>query len=113
MYLPVRSRRNRHNEKMGKTPQDADALLRDRGLRSTAQRRAILSMFSGDRSEHLSADEIYAGASQALAGISRATVYATLAEFGEAGLIAAFGTPEPVRYEINLEPHPHFRCDFC
>ena len=98
---------------VGLSLEDADGLLRARGLRSTAQRRAILSMFSGHRTEHLSADEIYAHASHALAGISRATVYATLAEFGEAGLIAAFGTPEPVRYEINLNPHPHFRCDVC
>ena len=30
-----------------------------------------------------------------------------------AGLLAAFGTPEPVRYETNTEPHDHFRCRLC
>ena len=38
---------------------------------------------------------------------------ATLAEFAEAGLLAAFGTSEPVRYETNTEPHDHFRCRLC
>ena len=95
------------------TPQDAGELLRARGLRSTPQRRAILSVFSGGRSEHLSADEIHARASRSLPDLSRATVYATLAEFSELGLLSAFGSPEPVRYENNLESHAHFRCRLC
>jgi methylated-DNA-[protein]-cysteine S-methyltransferase len=36
-----------------------------------------------------------------------------LAEFSELGLLSSFGTPEPVRYETNLEPHAHFRCHLC
>jgi len=40
-------------------------------------------------------------------------VYATLAEFSELGLLAAFGAPEPVRYEINTTRHAHFRCRLC
>jgi Fe2+ or Zn2+ uptake regulation protein/O6-methylguanine-DNA--protein-cysteine methyltransferase len=95
------------------TPEDASELLRARGMRSTPQRRAILSVFGGGRTEHLSADEIYARASEALSGLSRATVYATLAEFSELGLLSAFGSPEPVRYDTNLEPHAHFRCRLC
>jgi Fe2+ or Zn2+ uptake regulation protein/O6-methylguanine-DNA--protein-cysteine methyltransferase len=82
-------------------------------MRSTPQRRAILSVFAGGRTEHLSADEIYARASQSLPELSRATVYATLAEYSELGLLSAFGSPEPVRYETNLEPHAHFRCHLC
>jgi Fe2+ or Zn2+ uptake regulation protein/O6-methylguanine-DNA--protein-cysteine methyltransferase len=95
------------------TPEDAGELLRARGMRSTPQRRAILSVFVGGRTEHLSADEIYARASRALPELSRATVYATLAEFSELGLLSAFGSPEPVRYETDLEPHAHFRCSLC
>jgi Fe2+ or Zn2+ uptake regulation protein/O6-methylguanine-DNA--protein-cysteine methyltransferase len=82
-------------------------------MRSTPQRRAILSVFVGGRTEHLSADEIYARASDAIPELSRATVYATLAEFSELGLLSAFGSAEPVRYEANLEPHAHFRCYLC
>jgi Fur family transcriptional regulator, stress-responsive regulator len=98
---------------MSLSPDDAGELLRARGMRSTPQRRAILSVFVGGRAEHLSADEIYARASGVLSELSRATVYATLAEFSELGLLSAFGSPEPVRYETNLEPHAHFRCSLC
>jgi Fe2+ or Zn2+ uptake regulation protein/O6-methylguanine-DNA--protein-cysteine methyltransferase len=101
------------NEGMSLTPESAGELLRARGMRATPQRRAILSVFENDRDEHLSADEIYARASQSVPELSRATVYATLAEFSELGLLSAFGTPDPVRYEAHLEPHAHFRCRLC
>lgn len=91
----------------------AGELLRARGMRSTPQRRAILGAFGGGRAEHLSADEVYALATRSLPDLSRGTVYATLAEFTEAGLLAAFGAPEPVRYETNTAPHSHFRCRLC
>ena len=92
---------------------DIAELLRGHGMRSTPQRRAILSAFGLDRAEHLSADEVYARASQDVPELSRATVYATLAEFGELGLLSAFGSPEPVRYETKVTPHAHFRCRLC
>jgi methylated-DNA-[protein]-cysteine S-methyltransferase len=82
-------------------------------LRSTPQRRAILAAFRGGPSEHLSADEVHARASQVLPDLGRGTVYATLAEFTELDLLAAFGAPEPVRYETNTESHDHFRCRLC
>jgi methylated-DNA-[protein]-cysteine S-methyltransferase len=88
-------------------------LLRSRGLRSTPQRRAILAAFSGEPNEHLSADEVHARASRSMPDLGRGTVYATLAEFADLGLLAAFGAPEPVRYETNLEDHDHFRCRLC
>jgi Fe2+ or Zn2+ uptake regulation protein/O6-methylguanine-DNA--protein-cysteine methyltransferase len=100
-------------ESVSITPEDAGELLRARGMRSTPQRRAILSVFGGGRTEHLSADEVYAHASRSLPDISRGTVYATLAEFSELGLLSAFGSPEPVRYETNVERHAHFRCHLC
>jgi Fe2+ or Zn2+ uptake regulation protein/O6-methylguanine-DNA--protein-cysteine methyltransferase len=92
---------------------DAARALRQRGLRVTPQRRAILAAFAGAPDEHLSADEVHARASAAVPGVSRGTVYATLAELTELGLVATFGSPEPVRYETNVEPHQHFRCRQC
>jgi Fe2+ or Zn2+ uptake regulation protein/O6-methylguanine-DNA--protein-cysteine methyltransferase len=92
---------------------DVGDALRALGLRSTPQRRAILLAFRGGIAEHLSADEVHARAAQDLPDLGRGTVYATLAEFTEVGLIAAVGTPEPVRYETNTEPHGHFRCRLC
>ena len=91
----------------------AGELLRARGLRSTPQRRAILGAFQGGPTEHLSADEVHARAAESLPDLSRGTVYATLAEFSELGLLSASGAPEPVRYETNTTHHSHFRCRLC
>jgi methylated-DNA-[protein]-cysteine S-methyltransferase len=98
---------------MSRISPNAGDLLRELGLRSTPQRRAILLAFASGAAEHLSADEVHARASRELPDLGRGTVYATLAEFTEAGLLAAFGTPDPVRYETNTAPHDHFRCRLC
>ena len=82
-------------------------------VRVTPQRRAILNAFRGTADEHLSAEEVLARAGVVVPEIGRGTVYATLAELAELGLLASVGTPEPVRYEVNLEPHDHFRCRLC
>jgi Fe2+ or Zn2+ uptake regulation protein/O6-methylguanine-DNA--protein-cysteine methyltransferase len=92
---------------------DPAATLREKGLRSTPQRRAILGAFIGGRTEHLSSEEVHARATLVLPDLSRATVYATLAEFAELGLIGAVGAAEPVRYETNTDTHDHFRCRLC
>src|SRR5690348_18104211 len=91
----------RKNAPMGLDSDQAGELLRARGLRSTPQRRAILAAFRGGTAEHLSADEVYARAAESVPDLSRGTVYATLAEFSELGLLSASGAPEPVRYETN------------
>ena len=92
---------------------DPAADLRARSLRATPQRRAILAAFEGGSAEHLSAEEIHARASARVEGLGRGTVYATLADLAEVGLLAAVGDQEPVRYESNTEPHDHFRCRLC
>ena len=92
---------------------DPGELLRARGLRVTPQRRAILGAFAHDAAEHLSADEVHARAAAVVPELGRGTVYATLAELTELGLLAARGAAEPVRYETNTEPHQHFRCRLC
>ncbi|HEX3690758.1 MAG TPA: transcriptional repressor [Solirubrobacteraceae bacterium] len=92
---------------------DVAGLLRRHRLRVTPQRRAILNAFRGTRDEHLSAEEVLSRASQTVPEIGRGTVYATLAELAELGLLESVGNPEPVRYETNVEPHDHFRCRLC
>lgn len=94
-------------------PGDPADLLRAHRLRVTPQRRAIIGAFRDRPDEHLSADEVHARASIVVQEIGRGTVYATLAELTELGLVAAVGSPEPVRYEINVSPHDHFRCRLC
>lgn len=92
---------------------DAGDLLRRHHLRSTPQRRAILAAFRGTSTEHLSAEEVLARAAAAVPEIGRGTVYATLAELAELGLLASIGSSDPVRYETNLVPHDHFHCRLC
>jgi Fe2+ or Zn2+ uptake regulation protein/O6-methylguanine-DNA--protein-cysteine methyltransferase len=94
-------------------PDDPAEALRARNLRVTPQRRAILGAFAELPEEHLSADEVHARAATRVPEIGRGTVYATLAELTELGLLAAQGTAEPVRYERNVEAHQHFRCRLC
>jgi Fe2+ or Zn2+ uptake regulation protein/O6-methylguanine-DNA--protein-cysteine methyltransferase len=92
---------------------DIAELLRQHKLRVTPQRRAILQAFRGAIDEHLSADEVISRASVAVPEIGRGTVYATLAEFAELGVLGSVGNPEPIRYETNTAPHDHFRCRLC
>jgi Fe2+ or Zn2+ uptake regulation protein/O6-methylguanine-DNA--protein-cysteine methyltransferase len=93
--------------------EDAAQLLRRHRLRVTPQRRAILDAFHGAADEHLSAEEVLSRASMVVPEIGRGTVYATLAELAELGLVASVGTSEPVRYEINVAAHDHFHCRLC
>lgn len=97
----------------GAPDRDLVAALRREGLRATPQRRAILAAFEGGAAEHLSAEEIHARASARVAGLGRGTVYATLADLAEAGLLGAVGDQDPVRYETNTAAHDHFRCRLC
>jgi Fe2+ or Zn2+ uptake regulation protein/O6-methylguanine-DNA--protein-cysteine methyltransferase len=92
---------------------DIADLLRRHRLRVTPQRRAILNAFRGTADEHLSAEEVLSRASRAVPEIGRGTVYATLAELTELGLLGSVGNPEPVRYETNVIRHDHFRCRLC
>jgi Fe2+ or Zn2+ uptake regulation protein/O6-methylguanine-DNA--protein-cysteine methyltransferase len=92
---------------------DAGGVLRRHGLRSTPQRRAILEAFRGSDDEHLSAEEVLSRASTAVPDLGRGTVYATLAELAEVGVLGSVGTSEPVRYETNLGRHDHFHCRQC
>jgi Fe2+ or Zn2+ uptake regulation protein/O6-methylguanine-DNA--protein-cysteine methyltransferase len=95
------------------TDESIRSTLKEHGLRNTPQRQAIVRAFGEGTSEHLSAEEIHARASLSLTSLSRATVYATLAELTEIGLLSAVGLPEPVRYETNTARHDHFRCRVC
>lgn len=98
---------------MSSPPDDSIRRLRAHGMRVTSQRQAILSAFTGGRTEHLTAEEVLRRARRALPGVSRATVYGTLGEFQRAGLLGAHGRPEVVRYELGGSQHDHFRCRHC
>jgi Fe2+ or Zn2+ uptake regulation protein len=87
--------------------------MRERGLRITQQREAILDyLLSTD--EHPSAHQIWKAAKKQVPGISLSTVYSSLAELSRLGLIKELEFNEMEnRYEGNLAHHINLICTRC
>jgi Fur family ferric uptake transcriptional regulator len=94
-------------------PEDVPSLLRERGLRVTAQRRVVCEVLLAGRDEHLSADQVLERSRQALPEISRATVYNAIADLAAVGLVRPVAGAGAQRYDVGSEPHGHFRCRAC
>ncbi len=92
-------------------PPTALARLRAAGLRPTRQRLALarLLLESGDR--HVTAEQLHGEALAAQIKVSLATVYNTLHQFTEAGLLREV-VVEPGRsyFDSNTSDHHHFFC---
>jgi Fur family transcriptional regulator, iron response regulator len=86
--------------------------LRAAGLRPTRQRVALarLLLEKGDR--HVTAEQLHVEASSAAIPVSLATVYNTLHQFTEAGLLREV-VVEPGRsyFDTNASDHHHFFCE--
>jgi Fur family peroxide stress response transcriptional regulator len=88
--------------------------LRERGLKITSQRRAIIEALIEERHLHPSAFLIYKKARKRKEGLSLSTVYATLNELSSLGLIKTLQFDEMEnRYEGNLEEHVNLICGKC
>lgn len=93
--------------------------LRHHGLRGTAARRDVLSVFEANAQRALSSSDV----EESLSTIDRITLYRTLRSFEEAGLIhqVADGTGK-VKFALcghqcgeqeHHDTHAHFRCVVC
>ncbi|MCO5090802.1 iron response transcriptional regulator IrrA [Bosea sp. (in: a-proteobacteria)] len=85
------------------------ARLRTAGLRPTRQRMALgwLLFAKGDR--HVSAEMLYEEALRAREPLSLATVYNTLRQFSEAGLLRQVSVSGPKTFfDTNVSEHHHF-----
>jgi Fur family transcriptional regulator, iron response regulator len=87
--------------------------VRDRlhgaGLRPTRQRMALGWLLFGKGDRHVTAECLYEEARGSKTALSLATVYNTLRQFSEAGLlreIAVYGSR--IWYDTNTGPHFHF-----
>lgn len=89
------------------------AFLARKGLRLTAQRRAILQAVFGTR-EHFTADELLVWSRALDRSVSRATVYRTLPLLTASGLVREldFGKGCQV-YDPNYADHPHHNHLIC
>ena len=88
---------------------DVKEMLRDVGLRPTRQRMALgwILFAKGDR--HLTAEMLYEEASKAKEPVSLATIYNTLHQFTEAGLLRQIAVDGSKTYfDTNVSEHHHF-----
>ncbi|HYB08120.1 MAG TPA: Fur family transcriptional regulator [Alphaproteobacteria bacterium] len=83
--------------------------LRGAGLRPTRQRLALARLLFEQGDRHLSAEQLHAEAAAAHIQVSLATVYNTLHQFTEAGLLREV-VVEPARsyFDTNTSDHHHF-----
>ncbi|MFZ4675535.1 MAG: Fur family transcriptional regulator [Nodosilinea sp.] len=89
------------------------AKLKSRGLRVTPQRFAVYANLLG-RCDHPTADDILSDLNQAAPTSSQATVYSSLQALREVNLVREVLLEEGVcRYDANVDPHHHFRCQSC
>ena len=91
-------------------------LLKERGLKSTRQRDAIIQLFMESGGDHLSVDELYQRVRQQNPRIGYATVYRTLRLMAESGWASSrqFGD-RTARFEHQTEGqhHDHLICLAC
>jgi Fur family iron response transcriptional regulator len=88
---------------------DVKSMLRDVGLRPTRQRMALgwILFAKGDR--HLTAEMLYEEATKAKVPVSLATVYNTLHQFTDVGLLRQVAVDGSKTYfDTNASQHHHF-----
>lgn len=83
--------------------------LREAGLRPTRQRVMLSELLFARDDRHVTAETLYAEAADANIQLSMATVYNTLNQFTQAGLLRRIG-PDGSRsfFDTNTTVHPHF-----
>ena len=88
---------------------DVKAKLREVGLRPTRQRMALGWILFGKGDRHLTAEALYEEATRAKVPVSLATVYNTLHQFTEVGLLRQVAVDGSKAYfDTNASAHHHF-----
>ena len=83
--------------------------LRSVGLRPTRQRVALCNLMFGAGDRHLSAEELHEEAHKAGDPVSLATVYNTLHQFTDAGLVRPLSAEgQRTYFDTNTSDHHHF-----
>jgi Fur family iron response transcriptional regulator len=88
------------------------ARLRAAGLRPTRQRLGLAAILFSEQDRHVSAEDLHQEASEAGIRVSLATVYNTLHQFTELGLLREISVDGARTYfDTNLGDHHHFYCE--
>lgn len=88
------------------------ARLREAGLRPTRQRLALARLLFDGGDRHVTAEQLHGEAGAAAIRVSLATVYNTLHQFTDAGMLREV-VVEPGRsyFDTNVDDHHHFFCE--
>jgi Fur family transcriptional regulator, iron response regulator len=88
---------------------DIEQQVRKAGLRPTRQRLALAELLFAKGDRHLAAEDLHEEALQAGVAVSLATVYNTLHQFTEAGLLRILAVEGAKTYfDTNTSDHHHF-----
>lgn len=88
---------------------EIETRLRHCGLRPTRQRIALADLLFAKGDRHLTVEELHEEASAAGVPVSLATVYNTLHQFTEAGMIRVLAVESSKTYfDTNISDHHHF-----
>jgi Fur family iron response transcriptional regulator len=88
---------------------DVKAMLREVGLRPTRQRMALGWMLFGKGDRHVTAEMLYEEATKAKVAVSLATIYNTLHQFTDVGLLRQVAVDGSKTYfDTNNSQHHHF-----
>ena len=88
---------------------DVNEMLQSVGLRPTRQRMALGWLLFGKGDRHLTAEMLYEEATQAKVPVSLATVYNTLNQLTEVGLLRQVSVDGAKTYfDTNVSTHHHF-----
>ena len=83
--------------------------LRAAGLRTTKQRLALADLLFSGGNRHITAEILHAEARANCLAVSQATIYNTLNQFHEAGLLREVIVEQGRSYlDTNLSDHHHF-----
>ena len=95
-----------------KDGQKAAERLRAAGLRPTRQRLELAGLLFGRGDRHLTAETLHAEAAEAGFKVSLATIYNTLHQFTDAGLLRQVMVDAARSYfDTNTGSHQHFYCE--
>jgi Fur family iron response transcriptional regulator len=86
--------------------------LRKAGLRPTRQRLALADLLFGAGDRHVTAEALHEEAIRADVPVSLATVYNTLHQFTQAGLLREVAVEGArTHFDTNTSNHYHFLCE--
>jgi len=98
-----------HSHGRPATKPEIRAMLRQSGLRPTRQRMALAEILFAKGNRHISAESLHEEATVQRVPVSLATIYNTLHQFTEAGLLREVAVDGSKTYfDTNLDEHHHF-----